>query len=221
MVAKDLISDTVPPLRTSDSGVKALSWMEIFKISHLPIVNNKEFLGLISDQDIYDLNMADEPIGNHNLSLFSPFVYADQFIYEIIAVVSKLKLTVIPVLDEQKGYLGLITLSDLVQKAATLLSVDNPGGVIVLEMDLRDYSLSQISQIVEGNDAKILSCYVSSPEKSTNINVTLKVNRTDLSSILQTFNRYNYKIKATYMEDAEVEDLLNDRYEEFIRYLNV
>ena len=81
MLAKDLISEVVPALKTSDTGLRALSWMEIFRISHLPIVNNKEFLGLISDTDIYDLNMANEPIGNHHLSLFSPFVTSDQHIY--------------------------------------------------------------------------------------------------------------------------------------------
>ena len=82
MLAKDFISGIVPALHTSDTGQKALNWMEVFRVSHLPIVNDKEFLGLISDTDIYDMNMADEPIGNHNLSLFSPFVYLDQHIYE-------------------------------------------------------------------------------------------------------------------------------------------
>ena len=70
MLAKDLISDVIPSLRTSDSGQKALYWMDIFRISHLPIVNNEDFLGLISDKDIYDANMAEEPIGNHNLVAF-------------------------------------------------------------------------------------------------------------------------------------------------------
>jgi len=61
MLAKELMSDIVPPLKTSDTGLQALSWMDVFRISHLPIVNNLEFLGLISDKDIYNLNMADEP----------------------------------------------------------------------------------------------------------------------------------------------------------------
>src|SRR3989304_6607684 len=108
MKANHLISDTVPNLHTSDTGVRALSWMEIFRVSHLPIVNNKEFLGLISDTDIYDLNRAEEPIGNHSLSLFRPYVTADQHIFEVIDLASKLRLTVIPVLDEKKNYMGLI-----------------------------------------------------------------------------------------------------------------
>ena len=99
MLAKDLMSDVVPSLKTSDTGIQALSWMDIFRISHLPIVNNNEFLGLISDKDIYNLNMVDEPIGNHRLSLFSPYVFEDQHIYEVIEVASRLKLSVVPVLD--------------------------------------------------------------------------------------------------------------------------
>ncbi len=221
MLAKKLISDVVPALKTSDTGTKALNWMEIFRISHLPIVNNKDFLGLISDADIYDLNMADEPIGNHKLSLFSPYVEEKHHIYEVIKIVSNLKLSVVPVLDNKKRYLGLITLHDLVQNFANLMAVQNPGGIIVLELNINDYSLSEISQIVESNDAKILSLYVTSPSDSTKLNITLKINRTDLSSVIQTFNRYNYNIKASYMEDDVLDSMYQEHYELFMKYLSI
>lgn len=221
MLAKDLISDVVPALKTSDTGLRALSWMEIFRISHLPIVNNKEFLGLISDADIYDLNMADEPIGNHHLSLFSPFVTHDQHIYEVIQLVSSLKLTVVPVLNQQKHYMGLITMNDLIQSFAGLAALKEPGGIIILELHQNDYSLTQIAQIIEGNDAKILSMYLMTSTDSTKMDLTLKINRTDLSSIIQTFNRYNYTIKASYMEDDELDNFYSSRYESFMRYLNI
>ncbi len=86
MLAKELISDIVTALKTSDTGTQALAWMEVFRIKHLPIVNQRDFLGLISDADIYDLNNADEPVGNHNLSLEKPYVREDQHIYEVIEV---------------------------------------------------------------------------------------------------------------------------------------
>src|SRR5512133_2243748 len=203
MLAKELISDLVPPLRTSDNGFRALSLMEIFRISHLPIVNNREFLGLISDNDIYDLNMADEPIGNHKLSLFSPFVKKDQHIFEVISLLSKLKLTVVPVLDDENNYLGLITLNDLSHYFADLAALHNPGAILLLEMNTNDYSLSEISNIVEGNDAKVLAMYISQPADTTRMEVTLKLNRTDISGILQTFNRYDYNVKSTFMSDKE------------------
>ncbi len=219
MLAKELISDIVPALKTSDTGLKALSWMEIFRISHMPIVNNKEFLGLISDTDIYDLNMADEPIGNHKLSLFSPYVTADQHIYEVIEIVSRLNLTVVPVLEKKK-FLGLITLNDLIQYFSGLLSVNNPGAIIVLELHQNDYSLSEISQIIESNDSRILSIYTRSPEESMKMEVIIKVNRTDITSIIQTFERFDYNIKASFMDDEELDSLYDNRFESFMRYLN-
>ena len=221
MLAKELISEVVPALKTSDTGLQALSWMDIFRISHLPIVNNKEFLGLISDKDIYNLNMAEEPIGNHKLSLFSPYVMLDQHIYEVIEIVSRLELSVVPVLDRDKNYLGLITLNDLLQRFASLSALKHPGGIIELELNTNDYTLTQIAQIVESNDAKILSMYLSSPEDSTRMTITLKVNTTDITSIIQTFNRYNYTVKASYMESDELESLLNNRYDAFMKYLSI
>ncbi len=221
MLAKDLISDIVPALRTSDTGQKALNWMEVFRVSHLPIVNNREFLGLISDTDIYDLNMAEEPIGNHKLSLFSPFVYADQHVYEVIELVNRLKLTVVPVLDRENNYLGLITMHDLVKFFAELTAVQHPGAILVIGMSQNDYSLSQIAQIVESNDASILSLYVRSHEDSTRMELILKINRADISSIVQTFERYGYEVKASFMGDRELDNFYADRYEEFMRYLNI
>ena len=221
MLAKELISDVVPALRTSDTGLQALSWMDIFRISHLPIVNNQEFLGLISDQDIYDLNMAEEPIGNHKLSLFSPYVFSYQHIYEAIEVLSRLNLTVVPVLDEEKSYLGLITHGDLLKHFADLAALKQPGGIIELELNINDYSLSQIAQIVESNDAKILGLYVTSPEDSTKLNVTLKLNITNITSVIQTFNRFNYTVLASYMDDDEIDSLLSNRYESFMKYLSI
>jgi acetoin utilization protein AcuB len=221
MLAKDLISDTVPSLHTSDNGAKALSLMEIFRVSHLPIVNNTEFLGLISDNDIYDLNSADEPIGNHTLSLQRPFAKKDQHVFEVLDIAAKQDLSVIPVLDEKNGYMGVITLRDLVKHLAEYSAIKQPGGIIILEMNQNDYSPSQIAQIIESNDAKILSLFVSNQKDSTQIEVTIKINKTDIAGILQTFNRFNYQVKATYSEDEKLEDIYNDRFEMLIKYLNV
>ncbi|MCF8373266.1 MAG: CBS domain-containing protein [Bacteroidales bacterium] len=221
MIAKELISEQIPVLHTSDSGQKALNLMDVYRVSHLPIVNHTEFLGLISDTDIYDINRTEEAIGNHSLSLFSPYIFSDQHIYEIIAMVSKLKLTVIPVLKRNKEYLGVITLSTLVHQFNRLLAVGQSGGIIVLELNLNDYSLSEIARIVESNDAKILSLYVSTPEESMKMNVTLKINRVEIAPILQSFERYNYTIKDTIMEDDEMYSMFDFRYEEFMKYLSM
>jgi acetoin utilization protein AcuB len=221
MLAKDLISDVIPALKTSDSGQKALYWMDIFRISHLPIVNNEDFLGLISDKDIYDLNMSEEPIGNHTLSLFSPYVTDNQHVYEVMELASRMMLTVVPVLDQNNRYLGLITLTDLLHYFADMAAIKQPGGILVLEINASDYSLTQIAQIVESNDAKILSMYISSHSLSTKMEVTLKINRQDLTSIIQTFNRYNYIIQASFMNDDDMDSLYENRYDLFMKYLNI
>jgi acetoin utilization protein AcuB len=221
MLAKDLISDVIPSLRTSDSGQKALYWMDIFRISHLPIVNNEDFLGLISDKDIYDANMAEEPIGNHNLSLFSPYVTEDQHIYEVIELASRLSLSIIPVLDHNNHYKGAITSNDLIHYFADFSALKEPGAIIILEMSIHDYSLSQIAQIVESNDGKILSLYISSHSASTRMEVTLKINRNDLTSIIQTFTRYNYTIHSTFMDHDDMNGLYENRYEMFMKYLSI
>lgn len=221
MRAKELISDVIPVLRTSDTGKKALQFMDAFRVSHLPIVNNTEFLGLISDEDIYNLRTDTEPIGNYNLSLYSPFVYAHQHIYEVIALLSKLKLTVIPVLNQKKEYLGVITMYDLVQFFADLISVGQPGGILVLKVHITDYSLNDIARIVESNDAKILSSYITSLPGSMMILVTLKLNVVDVSAILQSFERFNYEIVSSFIEESKLDELIDFRYEEFMKFLEI
>ena len=220
MLAKELISDTVIALKTSDSASLAITLMDEYKVSHLPIVNNIEFLGLISEEDILSLNMPDEPLGNHKLSLSRPFVYEDQHIFDIISIFSELKLSLLPVLDKKNNYLGIITLLDLVQNLSHIISLNNPGGIIILELNQSDYSLTEIAQIVESNDAKVLNLYITSFSDSTKINVTLKINKIDLTQILRTFNRYDYIVKASFSENQYLDDI-QDRYDLLMNYLKM
>ncbi|MBP1674412.1 MAG: hypothetical protein H6Q24_550 [Bacteroidetes bacterium] len=221
MVAKDLISDVVPSLKTSDSGQTALNWMEIFRISHLPIVNNLDFLGLISDTDIYDMNQPEEPIGNHALTLLKPYVTTEQHLFEVIGLASRLKLTVIPVLDDKSHYKGVITTTDLVRYLAGISSMDQQGGILVLEIVERDYSLSQIAQIVESNNVRVLSMYITSPPDSTRLEVTLKVNTNDLASVIRTFERYNYDVKTWVTSDDSMDRFYSERFDLLMKYLNI
>ncbi|HOW08407.1 MAG TPA: CBS domain-containing protein [Bacteroidales bacterium] len=221
MVAKDLISDVIPPLKTSDSGQTALNWMEIFRISHLPIVNNQDFLGLISDTDIYDMNQPEEPIGNHSLTLLKPFVTTEQHLFEVIGLASRLKLTVVPVLDEKQHYKGVITITDLIRYLAGISSMDQQGAIIVLELLERDYSLSQIAQIVESNNVKVLSMYLTSPPDSTRLEVTLKLNSNEIASVIRTFERYSYEVKTWVTTDDTMDRFYSERFDLLMKYLNI
>jgi acetoin utilization protein AcuB len=195
--------------------------MEIFRVSHLPIVNNQDFLGLISDADIYDMNQPEEPIGNHALKLFKPYVEAEQHIFEVIGLASRLKLSIVPVLDTNNHFLGVITTSDLIRHLAGISSMDQPGGIIVLELIERDYSLSQIAQIVESNNVKVLSMYITSPPESTKLEVTLKVNTGDLVSVIRTFERYNYEVKTWVSSSDSMDRFYSERFDLLMKYLNI
>jgi acetoin utilization protein AcuB len=221
MIASDLISEIIPALKTSDTGQTALNWMEIFRISHLPIVNNLDFLGLISDNDIYDMNQPEEPIGSHELTLLKPYVTVDQHLFEVIGIASQLKLSVVPVLDANNHYKGVITTNDLVSNIASISSMDQPGGILVLEMIERDYSLSQIAQIVESNNIKVLSMYMTSPSDSSRLEVTLKVNTTDLLALIRTFERYNYDVKTWVTTNDSIDRFYSERFDLLMKYLNM
>ena len=221
MIAQNLLSEVIPPLRLTDTGQKALNWMEIFRISHLPVVDGKRLVGLISDKIIYDLNIIDKPVGDYSDHLLSPHIHTNQHIYEVFNAISVLKLSAVPVLDLYDQYCGVITVFDLAQKFADLVAVQEPGGVIVLELNAIDYSLSQIAQIVEGNDAKILSFYISPEVESKRMTVTLKINVVDLSAIIQTFVRYDYNIIAVYMDDSVINNMYDDRLDQLMKFMNI
>src|ERR1035437_2151387 len=220
MIAKKIISNDIAPLHTSDTALQALSWMEEYRVSHLPIVNNIDFLGLISEEDIYKISDFEEPVGNHLLSISKQYVFGDQHLYDVIKTISSQHLTLLPVLNESRQYLGVITISDLVTSISEMAAVENPGGIIILELNQNDYSLTEITQIIETNDAKILSLYVTSHPDTTKIELTIKVNKMDIRPIIQTFNRYDYTIKASFAEAEYYDDLL-DRYNSLMNYLNI
>jgi CBS domain-containing protein len=221
MVARELISDSIPALKTSDTGKKALNWMEIFRISHLPIVNNLEFLGLISDSDIYDLNDPEQPVGNHHLSLIKPFVRDSQHIFEVISIASLMKLTVVPVLDDKNHFLGVVLSSELIDRMAEMSSLKEPGGIIVLTLTQNDYSLSQIAQIIESNDAKVLNLYVSSSPDSSQLEITIKLNTSNLLPLLRTFERFSYDVSAWHSDSDEMDSFYGDRFGSFMKFLDI
>ena len=220
MIARDLITENIGPLKTSDTGASAIALMEEYRVSHLPIVNDLDFLGIISDSDIHNLNHLDEPVGNHKLSISRSCVTENTHVYEVLHLFSEQNLTLLPVVNEKNQFLGVITLINLVRHLVKMLSFENPGGIIVVEINDKDYVLTEIAGIVESNDAKILNLYITSFPDSTKLEVTIKVNKIDISAILQTFNRYNYNIKASFSENTYLESM-QDRFDSLMNYLNI
>lgn len=221
LIARDLISSNIPQLKCSDTGQKALEIMELFKVNHLPLLKDDEYVGLIAEQDIYDNRLEMCRLDEGLNIVFNPYIKASQHIFEVVQAMMRHKLSVLPVLEMDGDYLGVIVIHDLASNLIDLVSAHEPGAIIVLELSPADYSLSQIAQIVESNDAKVLSLYVNNPENSIELDVTIKVNVSDVSSIVETFVRFDYNIKAVYMDDSSLHDMYNERYDLFMKYLNI
>nr|WP_199082030.1 CBS domain-containing protein [Pedobacter sp. ASV19] len=220
MFASELISNVIPPLRTSDTVQKALDRLSEFKLYHLPIVNETQFLGLVAEEELIEVRDVKQAIGSLSLAILNPFVYQDSHIYDVIRLFDQLKLSVLPVLDYNKNYLGVISVHSLIGYFAEIYAVKEPGGVIVLEISNRNNSLSHMAQIVEADNAQILSSYVQSFPDSTKLEVTLKINKTELSGIISSFERYNYVVKAVF-NSTSTDQGTEDRYNSFMNYLNV
>lgn len=220
MYAHELISDSIPPVRTSDTVQKVMDRMAEFRVNHLPIVNELQFLGLVSDEDLVEVSDHDIPVGSLSLSLYNPFVFEEQHVYDVIRLFYEQKLSLVPVLDSNKNYKGVISINTIMEHIATITSVKEPGGIIILEISNRNNSLAHIAQIVESDNAQILSSYVQSFPDSTRLEITLKLNRTDISSIIASFLRYDYHVKATF-NDTKSDDGTSDRYNQLMNYLDI
>ncbi|HNR55066.1 MAG TPA: CBS domain-containing protein, partial [Flavobacteriales bacterium] len=216
----DLITMDIPPLRPQDDVSRALDWLEEFKVGHLPVVEGGRLVGLVREQDLVDRNDAYGTVSGVMDQVEIPFIRGDQHIYDVMRLFTERGLTVVPVLDEMGRYLGAITEHEALRKLADVANIHEPGSILVLEMNQVDYSLHQIARIVEGNDAKILSVYSHTLPDTNRLEVTLKINREDVSDILQSFERYEIMVKTTY-QGSRFHDDLRGRYEELMRFINL
>lgn len=220
MYASTLISYSVPPLKMTDSGDKALAWMNDFHVRHLPVVEDGELLGILSEDEVLNFATAEQTIQESDVVLLKKYVPANKHLYDIMRLIVNDSLTVIPVLDEEDEYLGLITVENLIRKLADTGSITHPGGVLVLSMAPRDYSLAEISRLIEAENTIILSSFISSPYGTNQLELTLKLNKEDLKHVIATLERFDYEIKSAFYE-SEIIDTLQDRYEGLMRYLDV
>jgi predicted transcriptional regulator len=197
--------------------MNALDLMDQFRISHLPVVENGKLLGLISEDALMDLeSLQGDSAG---LPLLRAQALKDAHILDVLKVAGEHRLSIVPVVDAENNYLGSIRLEDLLEKTSEMQGANQRGGIVVLEMWDKDYSMQQISRIIEENNAKILSTTVS-PGEGGKIEVNIKINQPDMNAILSSFERFGYFIKASFQELAYTEDL-RKRYDELMRILNI
>ncbi len=218
MRASELITEEIPPLTHKDTGEKALRWMDELKVSHLPVLKNGNFVGVLSESDVLDKMDLDESLDKLFDHLPRPYVFEQAHIYEVLAKIAEHKISVLPILDHNEKYLGCTSVYYLLTVIANTGSIREIGGIIVLEMNSADYSMAQIAQIVESNNARILSSYIMSSPDSTMVEVTLKINQVELSSVIRTFERYDYVVKASFQK-SDIDDDLQQRYDSLMNFL--
>jgi acetoin utilization protein AcuB len=222
MNVEEMISDIFPAIRIKDIGEKALERMDFFKVSHMPLIDDNDYYyGLISENEIYDFDLMKKNFSSHKNVLIRPFVHYNSHIYDAIDMFAEFNISLVPVIDKSGKYKGALLINDIIKYVGSFSSMNLPGSVFVLEMSIHDYSASQISQIIEGNSAKILSLHVRYLDHSTKMEVIIKVNTDDFSGLRQTFERYNYTIKEAYTQQDKISDLIEERYLEFMNYLNI
>jgi acetoin utilization protein AcuB len=219
MLAIELAADNILPVNTTDTIQLALDRMVEFRVRHLPVVNDHVFIGLLAERDITEPDHL-MPVSSVPQLHVNNFVFEDQHVYDVVRLFYEGHLTLVPVLDAGKNYAGAIGAEAMNSYFAEITAIAQPGGIIVLEVNTNNNAMSQMAQIVESDNAQILSSYVRTFPESTRLEVTLKLNKPDISSINAAFLRYGYDVKATFNHKDEDDDSLN-RFESFMNYLNM
>jgi hypothetical protein len=174
---------------------------------------------MISDTAVYEIDNHEAPLREMKDHLQQAYVVQDQHVYDLVKAAADFQLSAVPIVDGSGNYVGVVSIYCLVRELAKISAINDSGAIIVLEVPQKDYSLSEISQIVESNDALIMSANVTSTPDSTKLDVTLKINLNNIEGIIQAFGRYEYVVSASYHQ-AGYGDMMRDRYDELMRYLN-
>ncbi|MBK8669045.1 MAG: CBS domain-containing protein [Saprospiraceae bacterium] len=219
MVAKELISQTIFPIQTSDTGEEALNMMQVYHVRHLPIVNHEQLLGVVSEEDIL-IHDTREAVGTYRLSFLRPYCFENEHLFEVMTKMGRFQLTMIPVIDEHENYLGVITMEDLLQYFAMHFSFAEPGSILVIETSQGNYSLAEIARIAESEDVSILSSFVNTIPETSRIFITLKLNRQDINAFKSSLERFGYDISATFSEVGH-HDGMRERFDSLMSYLNI
>ncbi|WP_417600065.1 CBS domain-containing protein [Owenweeksia hongkongensis] len=219
-VEKHLLND-LKPLNQSEKVVDILDAMEELKFSHLPVVDDERlYLGVICEDDLLEVSNEDDILTKHLRLLKAYRISVEADMFEAIRVIGEGNLSLLPVVDAENHYRGYISTAELLQDVGRELTFKEPGGVLVLSIPVRDYQLTQIAQIVESEDAKVIGFHLSEDTEQEKLLVALKINQTDLDRIVKSFQRYNYNVVEVFHQSL-FDDSLEDRYQSFMKYLNI
>ena len=195
--------------------------MDEFRVSQLPVVEKNIYKGMVSEDLIYQHNQATSTLGDLELFCTDVFVYYNQHFYDILRISNLYNIQAIAVLDEDQHFLGVVTVQDVINTFAASVSMQEEGGILVFLIDKRDYSLTEISRLVESNHAKILSTYITDDKQDVNkLRVTIKIDTPDLNRIVATFERFSYRIVAQF-QSGQYQEVERERLDMLFKYLNI
>lgn len=221
MLAAELIDPMLPALKPTDSVGQALDWMQEHRIGQLVLIDQGDYLGIVSEELLLDVGDDQRPLKNI-LHLFEQvYTYEGQHLYEVLGLVMQQRMDVVAVLNEGREFIGTVSTAELLRQFAQELGVQESGAVLILSLNERDYSMAEISRLVESNNVKIISSYFSSaaygmPDRSR---LTLKLNRQDITAVIATLERFGYQIEAAFA-NTPVESIDQERLDSLLRYLN-
>jgi len=218
MITRKLISKEIQTITLEYSGVEALAIMQEYHLSHLAVVSDNELLGVISEDDIWGMHDENNKLYSIKEKVQLRFMPLGKDVFEVINYMDEHNLSLLPMLANGK-YIGSITHQSLISSLASIVAIQESGGVIILEMNKKEYAMSEIAQIVESNGARILSAYITDVDDRNIMKLTMKLNIVDIAPVIQTLERYNYTVAASY-DQSENKDNLDDRYNLLMRYLN-
>ncbi|GAA4342448.1 CBS domain-containing protein [Flaviaesturariibacter amylovorans] len=219
MLTKDLISNSIPYLRPEDKVFHALQLMNDYHVAHLPIVAEEKYLGIISEEQLLHSD-EEEILKQLPISDGGSAVQANDHFLKAIQVAVQNKLSVVPVLGEEKHILGLVTYNDLLKNASDFMSLDQPGGLIVLEMEPKAYAFTEINRIVESNDAMITQLNSFADPETGLLQVTIRVSKMEVSDIIATLQRYEYVVKYYFGEELYQNELRRN-FDNLMSYLKL
>jgi acetoin utilization protein AcuB len=207
-------------LHLDDPVSQALDLMADFHVMHLPVVEEDKLAGLVSEDGLLNIEDDTTRLSQLQASFFKTAAHAESYFFEAIQMVNESGLTVVPVISGDSEYAGSIIATDLLKQLSKISGVNDIGGVIVLEMEKVSFSFSEISKLVETNDAQITQLNTYTDTHSGSFYITLRINKLEISDIIATFQRYEYQVKYYFGEELYENELRNN-YDHLMNYLNI
>lgn len=221
MIAEDLINHMIPPLKGTDDAHKAIVWMEEFRCKFMPVVDDQRLIGFISEEIILETNDIEKEVREFDLVGQNSYVNLQSHFYDILKVAADQNVQMVGVLNDDQTYCGVITVQDTLTSFAQTAAVQMPGAILVLSLDMINYSLAEVSRLIEENHIKILSSILKEdPLDPGKIRLTLKLNQTDLSRVVATLERFGYKVIGRYQETKSIETD-KERIGMLLKYLDI